>query len=106
MPPLPKRKTLDSLEVERNKPSKQPRLDAFFLPARAAGATAHTGQIPLSTTANKNIAASPSANVESGPKLSHEQEAVLSMVVDEGRSVFFTGSAGSSGFPHCHPTYM
>lgn len=38
-----------------------------------------------------------------GPTLSDEQNAVLRMVVDEGRSIFFTGSAGLFSSSSCHP---
>lgn len=96
MPYLPKRKAVGNPEDARSKPSKQPRLDAFFLPARAAGVNPPAGQgLPL-TTVKKAVVPIDAARVESGPRLSDEQKAALRLVVEEGRSVFFTGSAGSS----------
>lgn len=98
MPLSPKRKCVDATADVGTKPSKQQRLDAFFLPARAAGTTAPTGQGPPAPMAKKSVIVTPKSKFESGPSLSDQQKVVMSMVVEEGRSVFFTGSAGSSGF--------
>lgn len=97
---LEKRKAVDSLVKSHNKPTKQPRLDAFFLPARAAGTTtaqASPGLTPNS--ADKTVTSPTKSRFEPGPRLSDEQESALRMVVEEGKSVFFTGSAGTSGPP-------
>lgn len=98
-----KRKALELPETLRNKPTKQPRLDAFFLPARAAGiTTAQASPRHPPSSAKKKIPSLTTPKVESGPRLSDEQKNVLRMVVEEGRSVFFTGSAGLS-LHSCHP---
>ncbi|KAH7924183.1 hypothetical protein BV22DRAFT_1047643 [Leucogyrophana mollusca] len=73
--PSKKRKSGDDLDAL--KASKQPKLDSFFTP-----------RVSLSTTcgAEKKMFVA---------KLSDEQNKVLRMVMDEGKSVFFTGSAGT-----------
>lgn len=98
-----KRKAVESLETLRNKPTKQPRLDAFFLPARAAGTTnAQVSPGVPPSTAKKTVTSTTKLQLEPGPRLSDEQKNVLRMVVEEGRSVFFTGSAGLFGPPPSH----
>jgi ATP-dependent DNA helicase PIF1 len=48
-----------------------------------------------STSTAKGANADPTLNIRQKVILSPEQRHVLQMVVDEGRSVFFTGSAGT-----------
>lgn len=93
MPPLPKRKALGGLENVHAKPSKQPRLDAFFLPRVPPQARPVAGRDETTTTGKEE------SSTTSKPTLSDEQQAVLGTVVDEGRSIFFTGSAGSLAIP-------
>lgn len=100
-----KRKAVESLEKVHSKPTKQPRLDAFFLPARAAGPTNIQASPALSPITSKSRACSvTNSKIEAGPRLSDEQKNVLRMVVEEGKSVFFTGSAGSSA--SCPPSFV
>ncbi len=73
------RKRKSAADTETPKPTKLAKtLDAFFSPL----ATIHT-----TTATSKGEVARIHLNIE--------QTAVLKMVVDEGRSVFFTGSAGT-----------
>lgn len=51
-----------------------------------------------SVGAKKSKPAFPTVNIRNKLVLSAEQQAVLRIVVDEGKNVFFTGSAGTS--PH------
>lgn len=44
----------------------------------------------------KSKPAFPTVNIKNKLILSSEQQAVLRMVVDEGKNIFFTGSAGAS----------
>lgn len=104
-----KRKALGSLENVGTKAVKQPRLDAFFRPKAPDGAQAgarpgasqaeatRADEAKSSTTTGRHRSDYKSV---SGPKLSEEQKAVLRMVVDEGKSIFFTGSAGEFGCSH------
>jgi hypothetical protein len=66
---------------DNNKPPghqpKQPKINAFFTP-----------RVPLSTTCGTD-------KTTSVAELSEEQRGVLQRVVEEGKSVFFTGSAGA-----------
>lgn len=94
---LQKRKIVDSIEDVRKRPLKQPRLDAFFSPVRAAESTALADPGLPQTTGKGVVVSAFKSKPNSIPKFSDEQKAVLRMVVEEGRSVFFTGSAGSSG---------
>ncbi|KAF8124356.1 hypothetical protein EV363DRAFT_711455 [Boletus edulis] len=75
-----KRKSTDRNDVDDNDkpPSKQHKIDAFFTP-----------RVSLSTTCGTD-------KTTSVAKLSEEQLAVLQLVMEEGKSVFFTGSAGVS----------
>ena len=77
-----KRKSSDRNDAEDNdKPPghqpKQPKINAFFTP-----------RVSLSTTCGTD-------KTTSVAKLSEEQCGVLQHVVEEGKSVFFTGSAGA-----------
>lgn len=73
------RKRKPDSHIETPKPAKSTKtLDAFFSPL----ATIHT-----TTATSKGELARIQLNIE--------QTAILKMVVDEGRSVFFTGSAGT-----------
>lgn len=100
MPPLSKRKALGSLEHTEAKHTKQPRLDAFFLPKVSPDARPVAGRDVITPSGQtKSLAMKrqlPAQNGVTSPTLSDEQKAVLSMVVDEGRTIFFTGSAGLS----------
>lgn len=70
------RNDADGLDKPLNHPSKQPKINAFFNP-----------RISLSTTCGTD-------KTTSVAKLSEEQCSVLQLVVEEGKNVFFTGSAG------------
>lgn len=70
-----KRKSADDLEALN--PAKQSKIQSFFAPRVSLSATCGTDQ----TT--------------SVAELSHEQNKVLQMVVEEGKNIFFTGSAGT-----------
>ena len=73
-----KRKSSDRNDAEDNdKLTKQPKINAFFTP-----------RVSLSTTCGTD-------KTTSVAKLSEEQRGVLQLVVEEGKSVFFTGSAGA-----------
>ena len=61
---------------DKGHPPKQPKIDAFFTP-----------RVSLSTTCGTD-------KTTSVAKLSEEQHGVLQLVVQEDKSVFFTGSAG------------
>lgn len=103
---LAKRKAVESLEKLHNKPTKQPRLDAFFLPVRDAGTTSDQARPAVPPITTKSTACSATkSKVEVGPRLSDEQKNVLRIVVEEGKNVFFTGSAGSSAPPHLHSSW-
>ena len=69
-----KRKSEDVLDTL--KPEKQSKIQAFFTP-----------RVPLSATCGAD-------QTTSVAKLSDEQNQVLQMVVEEEKSIFFTGSAG------------
>ncbi|KAI5984681.1 hypothetical protein EDD15DRAFT_1724068 [Pisolithus albus] len=70
-----KRKSRDDLDALH--PAKQSKIQSFFAPQVSLSATCGTDQ----TT--------------SVAQLSHEQNTVLQMVVEEEKNVFFTGSAGT-----------
>lgn len=77
-----KRKSSDrddagDLDKPLGQPSKQPKINAFFTPRVSLNATCGTDM----TTSVAN--------------LSEEQRNVLQLVVEQGQSVFFTGSAGA-----------
>lgn len=69
-----KRKSGDDLDAI--KAVKQPKINSFFTP-----------RVSLNTTCGTD-------KTTSIAKLSDEQNEVLHMVLEEGKSVFFTGSAG------------
>ncbi|KAI6037874.1 hypothetical protein EDC04DRAFT_2570648 [Pisolithus marmoratus] len=70
-----KRKTADDLDTLN--PAKQSKIQSFFAPRVSLSATCGTDQ------------------TMSVAELSHEQNKVLQMVVEERKNVFFTGSAGT-----------
>lgn len=72
-----KRKSTGSIDKDAGHESKRPRntLDAFFSPVATKSLTNDKGAKDTVT-------------------LNDEQKEVLRMVVDEGKSVFFTGAAG------------
>ncbi|KAI6041827.1 hypothetical protein EDC04DRAFT_2565093 [Pisolithus marmoratus] len=70
-----KRKTTDDLAALN--PAKQSKIQSFFAP-----------RVPLSVTCGTD-------QTMSVAELSHEQNKVLQMVVEDRKNVFFTGSAGT-----------
>ncbi|KAG8215125.1 hypothetical protein J3R82DRAFT_8587 [Butyriboletus roseoflavus] len=77
-PNAKKRKSSDRDDADSlSNPSKQPKINAFFTP-----------RVSLSATCGTDITTSVA-------KLSEEQRSVLQFVVEQGKSVFFTGSAGA-----------
>lgn len=73
-----KRKSSDLTDADAlSHTSKQPKINAFFTP-----------RVSLSTTCGTD-------KTTSVANLSEEQCRVLQLVVEEGKSVFFTGSAGA-----------
>lgn len=96
-----KRKNLTDPEDASARPTKQPRLDAFFASRFQTGLTGGRGSAAQNETTrgSKNTLSAanrppPAGASVSGPNLSAEQKAVLDMVLNDRRSVFFTGSAG------------
>lgn len=71
-----KRKSTSNDDDDDKLSSKQPKINAFFTP-----------RVSLSTTCGTD-------KTTSVDKLSEEQNTVLQLVVEEGKNVFFTGSAG------------
>jgi len=73
-----KRKSSDNNDADDNeKQPKQPKINAFFTP-----------RVSLNTTCGTD-------KTTSVAKLSEEQRGVFQLVVEEGKCVFFTGSAGA-----------
>lgn len=75
-PNTKKRKAGDDVDCPDSNPAKQSKILSFFTP-----------RVELNSTCGTD----PTTSVAS---LSNEQHNVLHMVVEEGKSVFFTGSAG------------
>ena len=75
-----KRKSTGDIDEGKAKPVKQPRktLDAFFTPQATTSCLQPDGEI-----------------VQEHVVLNEEQISVLRMAVNEGKSVFFTGAAGT-----------
>jgi hypothetical protein len=59
-----------------------------------------------STASTSRAMTSSSLNIRQKVALSSEQQRVLQMVVEEGKNVFFTGSAGSPAIPPNHPAHI
>lgn len=63
---------------------------------RTSKKVAAAGELPTRTNSSKaKITVGPTVTVKGKIFLSAEQKKVLSLVVDEGKNIFFTGSAGA-----------
>ena len=86
-----KRKSTGGIDEGKTKPAKQPRktLDAFFNP-----------QVQVTSLSGASTGEGEQKLIVGHVELNEEQRRVLTMVVDEEKSVFFTGAAGA-----CHTRF-
>jgi hypothetical protein len=83
-----KRKSLGALPDARSAKQSKLTIDSFF--SRKVSVRLGSGLDGVAADAEEKVL---------DVVLSDEQVKVMRMVVDEGRNVFFTGSAGTSSFP-------